>query len=41
MTDIVDVYNRPAVVEAQYSDTVRVRYQDNGCIDYVPASEVA
>jgi len=40
MSDIVEVYNRPAIVEGTYSDVVRVRYQDNGRLDYVPASEV-
>jgi len=40
MTETVEVYSRPAVVEGTYRDVVRVRYRDNGRLDYVPASEV-
>jgi hypothetical protein len=40
MPEIVTIYNRPAKVEAQFSEVVRVRYQDTGTIDYVPSEKV-
>lgn len=39
MADDVTVYNRPATVERVYSETARVRYQDNGTLGYVPREE--
>lgn len=34
------VYNRPATVEAVYDSVARVRFQDNGALDYVPREAV-
>lgn len=34
------IYNRPAVVETRYSQSVRVRFQDNNCMDYVPVDHL-
>lgn len=38
--ETVTVYNRPAKVERVYSELARVRFQDNGVMDYVPREEV-
>jgi len=34
------VYNRPATVERRFETTARVRYLDNGTVDFVPVTEV-
>jgi hypothetical protein len=34
------VYTRPAEVEERFEDVARVRYHDNGMLDYVPITEV-
>lgn len=40
MSETAIVYNRPALVEERFTDVARVRFQDNGIMDYVPISEV-
>jgi len=41
MSETITVYNRPAVVEARYTDVARVRFQDNGVMDFVALEEVS
>ncbi len=40
MSETVEIYNRPARVEAVYDSVARVRFQDNGMLDYVGVDAV-
>lgn len=35
-----EIYNRPARVDAVYTDTAKVRWQDNNTLGYVPVEQL-